>query len=223
MKKRLLIIFFSVIIICSSCSTAYAAASNQSTGITLDGSFYDWRNMPGVFYAEYDSSTYWVNYIEVKYVSSKDYLYLFVDRTYASSSSYWHFSVIMLNATKGFTNHQYPQFDVTTNYSWYYSPVVNVSFNGTSIESTYSASDNRYAVEFRIPLAQVGLNGVSKQVQFLIKADPNPYVYGGYLNYSPQITVTTGPTLWQLSSIIAFLGVSFLVYKKHKRKIKEII
>lgn len=200
----------------------------DSTNIVIDGNFQDWSDKPYVEDPKHDIKSPWLDFLGVGYYADDKYLYLHVIRQAANKSEPWHFNVVMLNGTKGPTLPQYlfgstkpvyaPQFDVTTYYtsnSSHNGIVVKVSFNGQQLESTFSSNNNAKEIEFRVPLASVGLDGVNKEVKFVLKSDVKDVV-----DWAPErpIIITTGPTLWQISSVFFFIIVSAAAYRVYKNK-----
>lgn len=231
LENRFSIILLLLMFIFASPIKAFAANSAASN-IILDGNFDDWSDKPFVSDVKQNEKSPWLDILKVGYFSDKQYLYLKVERLSANKSEPWHFNVVVLNAIKGQKQLQYPfgqsksvyapQFDISTNYSGNKSnngAIVNVSFNRENIESTFSASSNGKEIEFRIPLAKVGLDGLNKEIQFMLKSDVDPKT--GEIDWVPNarpIIITTGPTFWQLSSIVCFIAVSFITYRIYKNR-----
>lgn len=233
------IMILLLIFICKPSARVFAANSTINkieSNITLDGNFDDWNDKPFIIDDKHDVKNPGMDILGVGYFSDNEYLYLKVERQSANKSQPWKFSVIILNAEKGEKQLQSPfgvskpiyapQFDIITEYMGNKShsgTVVNVSFNGENIESTFSASNNAKEIELRIPLAKVGLDGLNKEIQFMLKSDTDPKT--GEVDWIPDnrpIIVTTGPTFWQFSSIFVFVGVSFAAFRVYKNKNEKI-
>lgn len=261
MKNRLKIILLLLIFTFIS-STKVLAANSTTNKIIIDGNFEDWKNKPSVSDSKHDIKSPWLDFVQVEYFADDKYLYLDVQRQSAKKSEPWHFNVVILNAVKGKKQLQYPfgynkpvyapQFDISTYYTDEKSckgALVNVSFNGENIEKTFSVSNDGKEIEFRIPLSKVGLDGLNKEIQFMLKSDVNEK--NGDNNQSKQkegdnnqwgrnggddnktnvvdwapndrpIIITTGPTFWQLSSVFLFTTVSFMAYGVYKKINKKI-
>lgn len=231
MKNRFNVIVLLLMFIFMSPMRAFAANSSASN-IILDGNFDDWNDKPFISDAKHDEKSPWLDFLEVRYFADNQYLYLKVERQSANKSETWHFNVVVLNAVNGQKQVQYPfgqnnpvyapQFDISTDYTDNKSQngaVVTVSFNGENIESTFSASNNGKEIEFRIPLAKVGLDGLNKEIQFMLKSDVDPKT--GQNDWVPDgrpMIMTTGPTFWQLSSIVSFIVVSFIAYRIYRKR-----
>lgn len=214
-------------------STRVLAASSKSekTNIVIDGDFNDWKGKPYIVDNKKDIAYPSLDFLGLGYFADDKYLYLHVTRQASRKYEPWHFSVVILNATKGQVYPQYyfgaaklvysPQFDVITYYngsSSHNGIIVDVLFNGKRLESTFSSDNNAKEIEFRIPLAYVGINGVNKEVKFILKSD----VYGT-IDWLPDrpITITTGPTLWKASYVFFFVVAASAAYRAYRRKIKE--
>jgi hypothetical protein len=231
LKNRFYIIVLLLMFIFISPMRSFAANSSASD-IILDGNFDDWSDKPFVSDAKHDEKSPWLDFLEVRYFADNQYLYLKVERLSANKSEPWHFNVVVLNAVSGQKQIQYPfgqskpvyapQFDINTEYNGNKSnsgDVVTVSFNGENIESTFSASNNGKEIEFKIPLSQVGLDGLNKEIQFMLKSDIDSKT--GQTDWAPEgrsIIITTGPTFWQLSSIFSFIVVSFIAYGIYRKR-----
>lgn len=198
------------------------------TDIVIDGNFDDWKDKPYVEGSKKDIKSSWLDFLGLGYFADDKYLYLHVIRQAAKKSDLWHFDVVMLNATKGEVQLQYPfgstkavyapQFDIKLSYDDNRSHngiLVNVGFNGQQLESTFSSDNNAKEIEFRVPLSYVGLDGVNKEVKFALKSDAD-----GVIDWVPDstITITTGPTLWQVSSIFFFVSVSATAYGVYRKR-----
>ncbi|WML37501.1 hypothetical protein [Clostridium sp. OS1-26] len=225
--KNIVRIVFVLLLVMFTLSARVLAA--DSTNIVIDGNFQDWIGKPYVEDSKHDIKSPWLDFLGVGYYADDKYLYLHVIRQSAKKSEPWHFNVVMLNGTKGPTQPQYPfgstkpvyapQFDITTYYtsnSSHNGIVVKVSFNGQQLESTFSSDNSAKEIEFRVPLASVGLDGVNKEVKFVLKSDEK-----GVVDWAPEspITITTGPTLWQISSVFFFVIVSVAAYRVYKNKV----
>ena len=205
----------------------------EDSGITLDGSFEDWEDKPSVLDSKHDIKTTWLDFLQVGYFADNEYLYLQVERLSAEKSAPWHFNVVMLNAAKGekLVHYPYderpvhaPQFDIIVDYQEKRShngTLVEVSFEGQVLESTFSSDDNAKTIEFRVPLESVGLGGLNKEVKFLLKSDEDD----GIIDWVPDgrpIIVTTGPTFYEITTIVFFGFVSYsalIMMKKRKRDV----
>ena len=96
--------------------------------------------------------------------------------------------------------------------------MVKVGFDGEDIEETYSSSMDGKEIEFRIPLQKVGLDGLNKQIEFTLKSGNNEnHTDIDWLPDGYPITITTGPTFWELSSVLFFAVVSYTAYRVYKR------
>lgn len=124
---------------------------------------------------------------------------------------------------------RYAQFKISRDYSYYRKNKgipIKVSFNGKKIETIFLTSNNNKRIEFKVPLENVGLDGQNKEVKFMLKSsfDVKAYSKGLYpYDWAPNgkpIIITTGPTYWQISSALFFLGVSFIVYGIYKKRKK---
>lgn len=234
MKSRLKIAALLLIFLTCIFSTRVIATASpvNSSGITIDGDFSDWNGKPEVSDPKHDIKSPWLDFLNVKYIADDKYLYLYVERLAAEKSQPWHFNVIILNGANGNKYEQAmpwrdtpiyaPQFDIITDYESSRNSngaVVTVSFDGQNVESTFSASNNAKEIEFRIPLEKVGLDGLNKEIEFTLKSDKDEKT--GDYDWVPDgrsITVTTGPTFWQLSSIFFFIVVSFIAYRIYRKK-----
>lgn len=199
--------------------------------IILDGSFDDWNGKPYVIDTIHDTESTGEDFLEVRYFTDDRYLYMDVERQSASKSKPWHFYVVMLNAAAGKKQVQYPygmslpiyapQFSIEASFAGSKSQdgaLVNVGFDGESIEETYSSSNDGKKIEFRVPLQKVGLDGKNKIVIFMLKSFDSGD--GHDIDWVPNgrpIIITTGPTLWELSSILFYAAVSYTAYKVYKR------
>lgn len=200
--------------------------------IRLDGDFTDWENKPFVSDPKHDIKTTWFDFLNVGYFADDQYLYLYVNRLSAKKSEPWHFHVVILNAEEGEMHVHYPfgsdnpisapQFGITSynikNKS-HTGTIVNVSFDGEEIEETFSAANNGKKIEFRVPLSKVGLEGLNKEIEFMLKSDVDEKT--GKIDWVPdgrKIIVTTGPTFWQISTVLLFAAVSVVAYKKLRRR-----
>lgn len=231
MKNRFNIIVLLLMFISISPMKAFAASSSASN-IILDGNFDDWNDKPFISDVKHDEKSPWLDFLEIRYFTDNQYLYLKVERQSANKSEPWNFNVVILNAIQGEKQLQYPfgqskpvyapQFDINTDYTdnkSHNGGIVNVSFNGENIESTFSAADDGKEIEFKIPLSKVGLDGLNKEIQFMLKSDTDPKT--GQTDWTPNgrpIIITTGPTFWQLTSIFLFIVVSFIAYGIYGRR-----
>jgi hypothetical protein len=225
-KIALVILFFTIVL---SVPTVAAHAAAINAGITLDGNFSDWNGKPGVSDGKHDVNNTENDFINTKYIADNNYLYLYVERLAASKNAPWHFKVIIPNGVSGQNKNInlfnkgklsfVPVFDVTVSFEKSLN-LVSVSYNGQSIESTLSSSPNGKIIEFRIPLDRVGLSGFSKEIQFALQSDSDKDNNADWLPEAYPITLTTGPTGAVITSIIFFLGVSFLVYRV-KEKVRN--
>jgi hypothetical protein len=279
------IILLVIFVFIHSIKTFAAAPTSIKNNIVLDGNFNDWGDKPFITDNKHDTRNPYIDLVEARYIADDKYLYLDVKRSDANNSEPWYLGVVVLNALKGEKQIQYPygigkpiyapQFDIWTYYIKSNNRlIVNVSFNGEDLESTFSASKDGNEIEFRMPLSKVGLDGVNKQIQFIVKSNSyegsqeyennqyyNSYGYGysyysrnmifyykkdkdeyssnsdyedsyirfqessdrekecetkGEVDWLPDgkpIIVTTGPTLWWLSSGAGFVMVTFAAYK----------
>lgn len=231
MKKGLILVSL-IIIIFTSYTAAFAQGTTGTAGITLDGDFSDWAGKPYIDDPKHDKVKPWDDFLGARYITDDSYLYLDVQRLAAKKSDIWDFSVVIANGVKGTMLPQYtkedgstvyaPQFDIKSHYSGNKSTdgiIVDVYFNGEKIESNlYAASDNK-EVEFRIPLSYVGLDGLNKEVRFMLKSDPDKS--SGNVDWFPAagtVTVATGPTFYILSTIVFFAAVSLMAYRIYKKK-----
>lgn len=130
-----------------------------------------------------------------------------------------------------FEKMKFAAFDISSDYTYrrnHKGIPITVSFNGRKIETTLSGFSSNKRIEFRIPLEKVGLDGPNKEVEFMLKSacDSKADKKGEYpFDWVPNgklIVVTTGLTYWQMSSMIFFIGVSFIVYRIRKKR-KELI
>lgn len=124
-----------------------------------------------------------------------------------------------------FEEMKFAKFNVSSNYKYKRNHKlipITVSFNDQDIETTLSGDMNNKKIEFRIPLEKVGLEGRNKEVEFMIKSDFDEKAYekGKYtFDWVPNgkaIIITTGPTYWQMSAVILFITVSFIVYRIYR-------
>lgn len=203
-----------------------AASVSDDKGIQIDGAFDDWNDKPYIEDAKHDIKSTSNDLEKIKYLADENYLYLYVERQSARKSEPWHFNVVFLNGARGDKHKVFPfnvdepvyapMFDVTLSYDDRKNSdggLVNVGIDGEDIESTYSAADNGKAIEFRLPLNLVGLNGISKQVSFALCSDIDERE--GVRDWVPDnrpVIVTAGPTFWQLSSLVFFIVISAAVY-----------
>lgn len=148
---------------------------------------------------------------------------------------YTHYQVHNYYRPSKFAKMKFTQFDIESNYTYKKShngTPIKVSFEGKEIETTLSASNNNKIIEFRIPLEKVGLDGPNKEVEFMLKSvyDENAIdKYGNIFDEHPYdwvpngepIIVTTGPTYWQMTSMVFFIVVSFIAYRIYKKKEKS--
>jgi hypothetical protein len=214
LRGKVIIVF--LILMMSINSLVFA----DSASIVLDGSFDDWADKPFVNDTKHDINSTWDDFLEAGYFADKDYLYLRVERLSAHKSEEWHFNVVMLNGLKASEEASTPQFDVLTYYDENKSKdgtIVQVSFEGQVLESTLSSDNNAKMIEFRIPLKVVGLDGANKDIKFQLKSDPADEVID-WLPDGRPIIVTTGPTLYELTTIAAFAFVAFMAYKVVSKK-----
>ncbi len=200
--------------------------------IRIDGDFADWEDKPFVSDTKHDIKTPGLDFLQVGYFADDEYLYLYVDRLSAKKSEPWYFHVVILNAEEGEGQVHYPfgnedpisapQFDITSYYiknKNHEGTVVNVSFEGEELEETFSVANNGKNIEFRIPLSKVGLNGQNKEIEFMLKSNVDEKTGG--IDWVPdgrKIIVTTGPTFWQIPTVILFSAVSFVAYTRLKRR-----
>lgn len=226
--KRLVILVMIFILLASVWIFA-----EDAVGIVLDGRFDDWVDKPFVVDPKHDIKTTWLDFLQVGYFTDNEYLYLQVERLSAQKSEPWHFNVVMLNALKGQPQVYYPfgdqpvyapQFDIIAYYDDKRSQdgiIVDVIFEGQVLESTLSSDNNAKTIEFRVPLESVGLNGLNKEVEFMLKSDEDEGVIDWVADGRP-IIVTTGPTLYELSTIVFFVIVSFAAYKVLRKRKKDV-
>jgi hypothetical protein len=217
--KSTVVILLFTIILSTFCISAKAAPINP--GITLDGNFTDWDGKPAVSDVKHDVKNTKNDFINTKYIADNNYLYLYVERLAASKNAPWHFEVVIPNGVCGQNKNIdlfnkgklsfVPVFDVTVSFEKSLT-LVTVSCNEQSIESTLSSSANGKIIEFRIPLDKVGLRGFNKEIQFTLLSDSDEGDNADWLPDAYPITLTTGPTGAIITSILFFLGVSFLVY-----------
>jgi len=228
LKDKGLMIWIMIFMLLGSMQTIAA-----DPGIVLDGSFKDWKGKPNVSDPKHDIKTTWMDFLQAAYFADEEYLYLQVKRLSAEKSAPWHFNVVMMNGVKGELIEHYPvgskavyapQFDIVVDYQDNRSQngaLVNVSFEGELLESTFSSDNNAKIIEFRVPLASVGLEGQNKQIKFMLKSDK----VNGIIDWVPNgkpIIVTTGPTFFELTTIVFFGFVSysaFIVMKKRKKNV----
>lgn len=233
--NRVFIILLILAAVFLNSSKVYAASTSLNSGIVLDGNFNDWDGKPYIMDTKHDTENTWQDFNEVKYCTDNQYLYLDVQRLSANKAQPWNFSVVILNALKGDKQAQYiygasnpiyaPQFDITTSFTDNKSnngAIVDVSFDGDDIEDTYSCSNNGKEIEFRIPLQKVGLDGISKMISFMLKSSSTQGIYN--IDWVPNgypIVITTGPTFWQLSSIVFLTAVSIAAFKIYRKTYME--
>lgn len=219
-----MLIFFTAI---CTLNVQAAAFNNSQADVKIDGNFSDWEGKPELNIQDENVKDPKYIITDLRYITDSSYLYLYVKRSSGAKSDPWHFSVVITNAASG--KNEYvdlfntgkkvllPVFDVTTTFDKGLN-LVNVGYNGTITETTMSASNNGKEIEFRIPLSIAGLDGFSEEVQFALLSDAGDgtsyWVPGNY-----PITITTGPTGWQYTSALLFIGVScmaFAVYRKSR-------
>lgn len=221
--RNKLIIFLLLLLVLVPNAQVFAEETNDAEhGIELDGDFKDWKDKPSVKDKKHDSGQTWTDFLEVGYFADDEYLYLRVDRQSAKKSEPWHFNVVMLNATVGNPIEQYPfgdepiyapQFDIVTD-----NQIVEVNFEGEQLESTLSAASNEKEIEFRVPLASVGLDGLNKEVEFMLKSNEENREEVDWVADGRPIIITTGPTLSEFTTIICFASISFIAYKTIKKR-----
>ena len=234
MKSLIKIMMFLLLIIFTFATKTFAQNTPVKTsGITLDGNFEDWVGKPELSDPKQETKGPWQDFLEVKYIADNEYLYLYVERLAAKKSEPWHFSVVIFNNVSGQPQLQYPfgqsqsvyapQFDIVTSFpSSKNNALVNVSFNGEDIESTFSSSNNDKEIEFRVPLSKVGLDGFNKQVKFALKSDTEDNAVIDWVPDRYAITMTTGPTGSEITSIFFFIVISLIVYRIYKYKNQRI-
>lgn len=217
-----------IILFCIAPKNTYAATINS--GITLDGSFSDWAGKPDVIDIKNDIKSPQNDFIDVKYITDDEYLYLYAERLAASKNNPWHFEVIIPNGITGqneevnlFNNGKasfLPVFDVTVSFQKNLN-LVTIGYSGQTLETTLSSSANGKAIEFRIPLSKVGLSGPNHEIQFALKSDPDKNNNIDYLPDAYPITLTTGPTGGIYTSVIFFVGVAVMIIKFNKKQKKS--
>lgn len=218
-----ILFFFLFLFISNVESLAY-------TDIDIDGEFNDWKNKPYINDYKYyyiDKST---DFTQIRYFCDDEYLYVYAKRTNNKSLKAEDSSLVITNAIKGVKQEQYilgatkviyaPQFDINTSRSKHnknknnVGNIVNVSYNGENIESTFSASYDNKDMEFRVPLKLVGLDGGSKEVRFMMKYYGDKAVGNVYwVPSAGPITITTGPSLWKWTYGLFFLAAFIPAYK----------
>ncbi|MDF2590916.1 MAG: hypothetical protein K0S75_382 [Clostridia bacterium] len=230
MRRRLLICILMVLMLIPS-TQVFADVQNN---IQLDGFFEDWVDKPSISDEKHNSGDTWKNFLNVGYFADDEYLYLRVERLSANKSEPWRFYAVMLNATEGNALEQHPfgsvpvyapQFEIVTQYDDKKSHEgieVSVIFEGNLLETTLSSENNAKEIEFRIPLESVGLNGLNKDVKFILKSDDNNSTDVDWVADGRPIIITTGPTLYEFTTIVCFAGVSFAAYKVIKKRNKKI-
>lgn len=246
MKRELRIVVLLLLLIILFSTEVFALTTSYTDEIKIDGEFDDWEDKPYVTDYKHDIKSTWLDFLEVRYFADDRYLYLYVERQSAKKSDTWDFEVIILNAEKGKNNYEdipvaydgnyrptkfkkinIAQYEIKSDYEYYRSSnriPIKVSFGGKKIETTLSGFSNNKIVEFRIPLEKVGLDGPNKEVEFMLKSayDEKADKKGEYpFDWVPNgksIIVTTGPTYWQMSSMIFFIVVSFVAYKIYKKE-----
>ena len=234
MKAGIRTILFLLLISFTFATNTFAENPiTKTSGITLDGNFDDWEGKPELNDAKHDTKSPWLDFLDIKYIADNEYLYLYVERLAAKKSEPWQLGVVIFNAVSGQTELQYPfgqripvnapQFDITTSFPGSKNEaLVNVSFNGQDLESTFSSSNNDKEVEFRIPLSKVGLDGFNKQVKFAIKSG---FEKNTVIDWAPdkyEITMTTGPTGSEISSIFFFIVISLMAFKIYRSKKQKV-
>lgn len=212
---------------------AHVFADTQNN-IELNGNFEDWLDKPSVSDQKHDSGDTWKDLLNVGYFADDEYLYLRVERLSANKSEPWRFYVVMLNAVKGGTIDQYPygdepvyapQFEILTEFDDKKSHngiEVSVFFEGSQLETTLSSENNAKEIEFRVPLESVGLNGLNKDIQFMIKSNDVNREEVDWIAEGRPIIITTGPTFYQFTTIVFFGGVSFVAYKVINKRNKKV-
>jgi hypothetical protein len=207
--------------------------AERENNIELDGDFDDWEDKPSVRDQKNDSGNTWNDFLKVGYFADEEYLYLKVERLSANKSEPWRFYVVMLNADRGNAIKQYPidddainapQFEIVTEYDENKSRdgiEVSVSFDGDLLETTQSSDSNAKEIEFRVPLESVGLNELNKDVEFMLKSDDDNRGDVDWVADGRPIIITTGPTLYQFTTVVFFSGVSFAAYKTIKKRNKK--
>lgn len=224
--KKGILIGLLIIFVTSIYTIKASADSNvgNKSDIKLDGVFKDWVDRPEINVEKDDENLN--NQIElIKYMADNNYLYLYVKKNATSKIEQEQFSVIITNAISG-RNKQVQLFnkgktvsaalfDITTS-NLNGRTLVQVSYNNQNIETTLSGSKDCMEIEFRIPLSKVGLNGLNKEVQFALRfgGDKNgEYVW---LPKDYPITIATGSSGAQYTSVIFFLGVlGIIFYRKY--------
>lgn len=227
--RRSFIICILILLFSIGFSTNAKAESTSTikTDIKIDGDFSDWNGKPEISDLKHDIKNPKSDIVDMKYIADNDDLYLYVERLSGSKSEPWHFSVIIPNAPTGqnklidlFNKGKQtfvPVFDITTTFDKGLN-LVNVSYNGQSVDTTLSCSSNGKEIEFKIPLSMVGLSGINQEVQFVIQSDNGD---GNIADWSPNeypITITTGPTGWIVTSVLFFIGVSCLAFMVCKKQ-----
>lgn len=225
------LIFMLIVLMLMPNAQVFADVQND---IVLDGSFEDWADKPSVSDPKKDSDDTWTDLLNVGYFADNEYLYLKVERQSANKSEPWRFYVVMLNAVKGEKAAQYPfgdeavyapQFEIVTAYDNKKSHngiEVNVYFEGSILETTLSSENNAKEIEFRVPLSSIGLDGLNKDVKFMLKSDEVRRSDVDWVVDGRPIIITTGPTLYQFTTIVFFGGVSFAAYKVIKKRNKKV-
>lgn len=231
--KKTIILMVTVIIIFAS--TAFVFADGEQA-IKLDGSFADWEDKPLVQDPKHDVKETHLDFLNLRYFTDNDYLYLYLERLSAKKSEDWTFNIVMVNAEKGQKVVHYPFDDNTPIYAPQFDvniynldnsssgdTVVEVMFEGRSVERTLTADDNNKLIEFRVPLSEVGLSGLNKEVEFMVKSavgtkrDEIDWIPDGR-----SIIVTTGPTFYELSTIVFFGLVAFAAFQIIKKKSRTV-
>ena len=225
-KIMLLLLFFTIFL--STATSTFTITTHAATinpGITLDGDFTDWNGKPEISDIKHDIKSPAMDFINAKYIADNNYLYLYVERLAASKSQPWHFQVIIPNGTSGQNKNInlfnrgkisfVPVFDVNTSLEKS-TTLVTVSYSGQTIETTLSSSSNGRSIEFRIPLNMVGLSGFDHEVQFTLLSDKDDEGTVDMLPDAYPITITTGPTGFMFTSILFFIGISFMAFRRTK-------
>lgn len=180
--------------------------------IKLDGEFEEWDDKPIIFDKVGDAPIE-EDIHSVRYFTDNKYLYFNINKHKGHfHSKKWKFQVLILNSPDGRKLNHYiykkgkinsfsaATFDVSVYQIEHKREnlfVVTIYKDGIPIETTFSSERKGGKIEFKLPLSLVGLQGVNKNINFLIKSNLSA-LSADQIEYVPDlgsILISTVPAI----------------------------
>lgn len=228
LKFKNLIAILLLIVVISQPAKSFAAQSNY---IVIDGADNDW-NQIGDIRDDYHDSTGETELKWMKFQKEEDNLYILVDRFNENNHGEfveWDLFIPILNANKTkytTTQIKLPWQNKATNevvikvkavYSNKKYMTITISLGNKVIQRHYYRTNNPHTLEFAIPLAEIGLNQDSDDVEFALAANNGRHIVDWIPDKGP-IKITGGPVFGSMTPVITILGICIVALIATKKK-----